>query len=105
MGVTGLVGGYAATQAMVTTSFLRTQGAWLIPYKIPVSILGGIVGAELITSIAAPVADFVMLIGHLAEFTVDGLKADFFGKPRKELKWIAPKPAMEVVVKSSPPSL
>lgn len=88
IGLGGLFAGISATRSVLEKSIQQPHGSWLIPFKIPVSVFGGVLGAKLTSSTAGPVAEFVVFVGRLAEYLLDGLAADLFGKPRKELAWV-----------------
>ena len=88
IGFAGLMAGISATRATVDKAVQKSGGSLLIPFKIPLLVLGGVLGAKFTTSTARPAAEFVLLAGRMAEFTLDGLAGDFLGKPRHELAWV-----------------
>jgi len=85
IGIAGLFAGLSASRAILAKSIQRPNGSC---FKIPLSVFGGVLGAQLTTSTAGPAADFVVFVGRVTEFTLDGITADLFGKPRKELAWV-----------------
>jgi hypothetical protein len=88
IGLAGLMGGVSATRATISKAVGKSGGSILIPFKMPLLVLGGVLGAKFTTSTARPMAEFVIFAGRLAEFTIDGLSADFAGKSRHELAWV-----------------
>ena len=88
IGLAGLLAGTSATRAALGKAVQKQYGSIVMPFKIPLLVLGGVLGAKLTTSTARPAAEFVIFAGRLAEFTIDGLLADFMGKPKAELAWV-----------------
>jgi hypothetical protein len=88
IGLAGLFGGASATRAALDKAVKKQYGSILMPFKIPLLVLGGVLGAKLTTSTAKPAAEFVIFAGRLAEFTIDGLLGDFMGKPRDDFSWV-----------------
>jgi hypothetical protein len=88
IGAMGMIAGFSASRGLVNRAVARDFGAFLIPIQIPFIVFSGVLGAKLTTSTAHPIAEFVVLIGRLAEFSTEGFMADWFGKPRNQLPWI-----------------
>jgi hypothetical protein len=86
--IAGLLAGSSATGAAVNKAITKPGGSLFVPLKIPLLVLGGVLGAKLTTSTAKSAAEFIIFTGRLAEFTLDGLMVDFFNKPRHELRWV-----------------
>jgi hypothetical protein len=104
--MTGLFAGMSATQAVIIKSIQKPAGAWLMWLSVPLSVFGGVLGAALTTSTAGPVTDFIVFSGRLTEFIVEGIMADFFNKPHKELSWVRHNRDLvvtEIIVKDNRP--